>query len=57
MNEFLAGILTAIMSLLPGGASEPVGYAGYPGARNADILERRQSQVVADGGHLVILCF
>ena len=29
MNEFFAGILAAVMSLLPGGASEPAGYAGY----------------------------
>ncbi|KRA42131.1 HlyD family secretion protein [Devosia sp. Root635] len=29
MNEFFAGVIAAVMSLLPGGASEPAGYAGY----------------------------
>lgn len=29
MNDFFAGILAALMSLLPGGAADPAGYAGY----------------------------
>ena len=29
MNEFFAGVLAAIMSILPGGATEDAGYAGY----------------------------
>ncbi|MGB3336929.1 MAG: HlyD family efflux transporter periplasmic adaptor subunit [Devosia sp.] len=29
MNEFFAGVLAAIMSIMPGGAAEDVGYAGY----------------------------
>lgn len=29
MNEFLAGVLAAIMSILPGGAAEEAGYPGY----------------------------
>ena len=29
MNEFFAGVLAAIMSILPGGAAEDAGYAGY----------------------------
>lgn len=29
MNEFLAGVIAAVMSLLPGGTSEPAGFAGY----------------------------
>lgn len=29
MNEFFAGVLTAIMSILPGGAAEDAGYPGY----------------------------
>lgn len=29
MNEFFAGVMAAIMSLLPGGASEQAGYPGY----------------------------
>jgi HlyD family secretion protein len=29
MNEFLAGLLAAIMSILPGGVAEDGGYAGY----------------------------
>jgi HlyD family secretion protein len=29
MNEFFAGVLAALMSMLPGGAAEEAGYAGY----------------------------
>jgi HlyD family secretion protein len=29
MNEFFAGVLAAIMSILPGGTAEDAGYAGY----------------------------
>ncbi len=29
MNEFFAGVMAAIMSILPGGATEDAGYAGY----------------------------
>jgi HlyD family secretion protein len=29
MNEFLAGMLATVMSILPGGASDETGYAGY----------------------------
>lgn len=29
MNEFFAGVLAALMSMLPGGAAEDAGYAGY----------------------------
>lgn len=29
MNEFFAGVLAAIMSILPGGGAEEAGYAGY----------------------------
>lgn len=29
MNEFFAGVLAALMSIMPGGSAEPAGYAGY----------------------------
>lgn len=29
MNEFFAGVLAAIMSIMPGGAADDAGYAGY----------------------------
>jgi len=59
MNDFLAGVMAAILSILPGGVTEPAGYPGYleadyvyvapASAGRIASIAVREGQAVAEG--------